>query len=242
MNKPLLHHHDGHRERMRERLKNDIGHTLADHELVEMLLYYVYPRCDTNEKAHIILEHFGGRIDAMVESDEQALIAAGLTPTGAAFFQLVREILRKYNLNRTDADFTFDNYDKLFRYSEDIISDPNREEFYVICFDSKGKRLCDVAAPVGVMKNVGVSMRKIVDIAVKNNAYAIVLVHNHPNGMSSASMEDIGVTKFIANILAPFNITVADHIIVSNGKAMSMRLKGDFDVKTDEDGKTPAYK
>ena len=52
--------HDGHRERMRERFEQFGGNGFTDHELLEMLLYYAYPRRDTNEKAHEILNEFGG--------------------------------------------------------------------------------------------------------------------------------------------------------------------------------------
>ncbi len=43
--------HDGHRERMRQRFIDYGGQNLNSHELIEMLLYYAYPRIDTNEKS-----------------------------------------------------------------------------------------------------------------------------------------------------------------------------------------------
>ncbi len=235
MNNKLPHHHSGHRERMREKLRKNFTHALTDHELLEMVLYYVYPRCDTNEKAHILLENFGGKLHNVLEADEQALIKAGLTPTGASFFKLIRELFRAYNINKINTDFTFDDYASLFNYSKGLISEPDKEEFYVICFDSKSRRICDVPAPYGLIKNVNISMRSIMDIAVKNNAYAVVLVHNHPNGISTPSFEDVKATRFIEDVLRPVNISVADHIIVANGQATSMRLLGSFEVKLEEE-------
>ena len=235
MNNKLPHSHGGHRARMRAKLANNIGHTLTEHELLEMLLYYLYPRCDTNEKAHRLLDSFGGKLCNVIDADSKQLINAVLTETSASFFQLFREVFRVYSMSKIEKDFTFENRDTLHRYSAALITNPNEEEFYVICFDSRGRRICDVPAAAGAMRNVQISMRKMMDIAVKNNAYSVVLVHNHPNGMTTASMEDIKATQYIEEVFRHVNISVADHIIVTNGGTTSMRESGSFEVKLQED-------
>ena len=51
--------HVGHRDRMRERFLLAGPDGFADHELLEMLLYGVIPRGNTNEIAHRLLDEFG---------------------------------------------------------------------------------------------------------------------------------------------------------------------------------------
>ena len=51
--------HQGHRARQRKKLLENGPRAFADHELLEMLLYYAIPRRDTNELAHRLLERFG---------------------------------------------------------------------------------------------------------------------------------------------------------------------------------------
>ena len=51
--------HDGHRDRMRDKLIKNGEEVLHDHEILEMLLYHSVPRKDTNELAHRLIEHFG---------------------------------------------------------------------------------------------------------------------------------------------------------------------------------------
>lgn len=51
--------HDGHRQRKRERFLKQGADGLADHEVLELLLYYAIPRRDTNELAHRLIQHFG---------------------------------------------------------------------------------------------------------------------------------------------------------------------------------------
>lgn len=51
--------HEGHRARMKKKLLENGERSLADHELLEVLLYYAIPRRDTNELAHRLLKQFG---------------------------------------------------------------------------------------------------------------------------------------------------------------------------------------
>ena len=50
--------HEGHRARMKKKLLENGERSLADHELLEVLLYYAIPRRDTNELAHRLLKQF----------------------------------------------------------------------------------------------------------------------------------------------------------------------------------------
>ena len=51
--------HDGHREKMRSRFLNAGLDAFADHEVLELLLYYAIPRRDTNPIAHALMERYG---------------------------------------------------------------------------------------------------------------------------------------------------------------------------------------
>ena len=51
--------HDGHRARKKEQLRQHGLDSFADHEVLELALYYAIPRRDTNEIAHRLLQKFG---------------------------------------------------------------------------------------------------------------------------------------------------------------------------------------
>ena len=51
--------HDGHRARKKEQFRQHGLDGFADHEVLELLLYYAIPRRDTNETAHRLLQKFG---------------------------------------------------------------------------------------------------------------------------------------------------------------------------------------
>ena len=51
--------HDGHREKMRQRFLKGGLENFADHEALELLLYYAIPRRDTNPIAHVLMDRYG---------------------------------------------------------------------------------------------------------------------------------------------------------------------------------------
>ncbi|MDD4689294.1 MAG: JAB domain-containing protein [Eubacteriales bacterium] len=227
----VSHHHEGHRSRMRNKLAKNIEHTLEDHELIEMLLYYIYPRCDTNEKAHRIFSYFGGKLNNLLDADRQQLLDAGLTDVGASFFELFRELVRSYKLNNINDRFSFTDTQSLMDYCISLVDSNQNEQFYIICFDAKNRRINDIYVAKGSAGNVGLSMRAVVDASVKNRASSVVMMHNHPNGILTASAEDIATTHKIDRALRMLGISLADHIIVAGGKAVSMRESGCFDIR-----------
>ena len=78
----------------------------------------------------------------------------------------------------------------------------------------------------GDLDRVGISPRKIVERALAAKAAAIILVHNHPSGDPTPSMEDIVMTKEVMRAAAVLGIAVHDHIIVGRGKHYSLKAHG----------------
>lgn len=64
--------HDGHRQRKRQQFLSHGPQSMADHELLELALFYAIPRRDTNETAHRLLEQFGS-LDRVLTAPEQEL-------------------------------------------------------------------------------------------------------------------------------------------------------------------------
>ena len=90
----LLGIHDGHREKMRQRFLRTGLDGFADHEVLELLLYYAIPRRDTNPIAHALMERYGslaGVFSAPVEDlqkvkgiGEQAAVLLTMAQIGRA--------------------------------------------------------------------------------------------------------------------------------------------------------------
>ncbi|MBL4952095.1 DNA repair protein RadC [Neobacillus sp. YIM B02564] len=70
--------------------------------------------------------------------------------------------------------------------------------------------------------------REVFQAALLNNAASIICFHNHPSGNPEPSKEDIDVTKRLAEAGQILGIQVLDHIIIGDGKFVSLKQKGYF--------------
>jgi len=102
----------------------------------------------------------------------------------------------------------------------------DHEEVKLLSLDSQNRLLaCETISDGGV----GIALlrpRQVFTSALKNSATFIVLVHNHPSGNPEPSHEDIVVTRRIARIGKLLNVFLLDHIIIGDGKFVSMRARG----------------
>ncbi|CAG0905635.1 unnamed protein product [Cyprideis torosa] len=68
--------------------------------------------------------------------------------------------------------------------------------------------------------------REIVTLALRANAAAVILGHNHPSGDPEPSNADVQITKDIATALKTVNVRLIDHVVVAGEKWVSLALRG----------------
>ena len=71
-----------------------------------------------------------------------------------------------------------------------------------------------------------VSVRQVVDLALRSGASAVILAHNHPSGVALPSRADQTMTRQVADALRPLGIRLLDHIVVADGDYVSMADSG----------------
>lgn len=80
--------------------------------------------------------------------------------------------------------------------------------------------------PWGGCRSLHFPIRTIVSEALAQNCSGLVLAHNHPSGDAHPSRADIDVTRTLARALAPLEIVITDHVIVSRNGMFSFRASG----------------
>ena len=78
----------------------------------------------------------------------------------------------------------------------------------------------------GSVNSAGISIRKIVELALGVNATTVVLAHNHPSGIAVPSAEDVKTTQRVAAALNAVDICLVDHIVVADDDYVSMVHSG----------------
>jgi len=214
--------HTGHRNRMKERFLHTHFDGFEEHQILEMVLFYVYPRTDTNPLAHRLLNKFGS-ISSVFDAPVDTLVDAGLTQNAAIFISMLPDISRVYLNDRNNNKSKIIDFDRLGDYFVSKFIGRDEEAMILLLADAKGKEIYSGVISKGSFHASEAPIRKIVDLAMRYNAATAVISHNHPSGVALPSKSDIKSTSAIAQALNLIGVLLVDHIIVSDSDYVSLR-------------------
>lgn len=217
---------EGHRARMRARLVSAGPDALADHEMLEMVLFLALPRRDTKPIARALLGRFGSFAGAVAAPVNDLRGIEGLGEAGMAALKLVQgAALRLVRAEVMDRP-VLNNWDRLLAYLNAVLSRERIEQFRVLFLDARNQLLADEAQGRGTVNHTPVYPREVVKRALELNATALIVVHNHPSGDPTPSRGDVAMTAEIKSAASALSVTLHDHIIVGNGRSLSFRQQG----------------
>ena len=154
--------HDGHRQRKKQRFLQHGLDSFADHEVLELLLFYAIPRRDTNETAHRLLEHFGTLKGVLMASVEELQKVEGVGENAAILLHLLQAV--SYRTLRAAGDDTILNsVDSAGAYFQKLLHGERREVLYQVCLDAKGKVLSHKRLSSGTVSMAPVNVREVVE-------------------------------------------------------------------------------
>jgi DNA repair protein RadC len=216
----------GHRERLRARLLAAGGDAIADHELIEMVLFLALPRRDTKPIARALIVRFGSFAGAISATVPELLGTDGLGEAGVAALKIVQTAAQR--LARAEVLYrpVLSNWDRLMEYLTAVLSREKIEQFRVLFLDNRNRLLADEPQARGTVNHTPVYPREVVKRALELHATAMILVHNHPSGDPSPSRDDIEMTQEIKRAATTLAIVLHDHIVVGNGQWLSFRRAG----------------
>lgn len=217
--------HDGHRQRLIQRFLEEDLDSFEPHNVLELLLFYAIPRKDTNELAHVLMDTFGGLKGVLDAPYEELLRVSGIGPNAAALLKLVPSLSRIY-YSSDERSVMLDTSEKSGEYFLPYFIGQTEEVVRLACLDAGGKVISNQILHRGSVNAAEVNIRKIVNIALRNNAMGVILAHNHPGGLPLPSEEDVATTKSIREALIPMGVLLMDHIIVAGQDYVSMARSG----------------
>jgi DNA repair protein RadC len=217
---------DGHRARMRQRLLKAGPDALADHEMLEMILFIALPRRDTKPIARELLTRFrsfGGVVGA---PEIELRGVEGVGEAGAAAIKLVQAAALRMMRRDLEVRPVLATWDRLTDYLMAVMGEERTEQFRVLFLDGRNKLLADEIQGVGTINHAPVYPREVVRRCLELHATAVVLAHNHPSGEPAPSRDDVAMTAQIVKATATMGISVHDHIVIGRGKLVSFRAEG----------------
>lgn len=112
------------------------------------------------------------------------------------------------------------------RFFQDKLAGLEREVFAAAFLDTRHRLIEYVELFQGTIDGAEVHPREVVRAALRLNAAAVLVAHNHPSGEVEPSAADRVVTLRLKQALALVDVRLLDHVIVAGRQSMSMVAKG----------------
>ncbi|ACS78713.1 RadC family protein [Maridesulfovibrio salexigens] len=218
-------HYYGHRQRLKEKLGKD-STSLADYEILELLLGQVLPRRDTKPLAKELLAEFGGLSGVFRAPEEQLKKFKGIGPGVLIFFTLMREFWTRIAEEPMNGKEAISSPDVVYKAAMARIGNLSKEEFWIALVNNRNKVICWERLSEGTVDKTAVYPREVVALALRHNASGVILTHNHPGGDPSPSPEDTERTMEIAALCQDMEIRLLDHVIVTADRFHSFKEAG----------------
>ena len=205
--------HKNHRKRLKARYERDGFDSFEEHNILELLLFYSIPRADTNPTAHNLISRFGSLYNVLSAPKEELVRTDGVGPASAELLHAVFDSVRSANVRKL-CERTVDTYDRLQRLASEWMAGRETGTSAVILLDS-ALRVQDIvplsSRHVITPPSYG---ETILELARKQNAASVVLMHNHPDEKLHPSAADRCLTAEIYRFLKEHDIRLSEHLIV----------------------------
>jgi len=115
---------------------------------------------------------------------------------------------------------------EVFSHLQALLADYEHEVFALLMLDSRHRVLAFHEVFRGTLDGASVYPREVVKIALKHNAAAMILVHNHPSGDPEPSQADRTLTCKLKEALDLVSVRTLDHIVVGHEGCVSLAALG----------------
>lgn len=219
-------HYLGHRARLRERFLETGGEFLPDYELLELILFSSRPRGDVKPLAKRLLKEFGS-FAKVIHADESALRALDeVGDATIAALKTIRVAAQRLLKSEIGDQPVIQSWSALMDYCKLVMGQNKIEEFRVLFLNHRHALIADEVMQRGTINHTPVYPREIVKRALEHSAAAVILLHNHPSGECTPSKADIDITQKIVEAARTVNVTVHDHVIITESGHYSFKSFG----------------
>lgn len=222
-NNILKSHYLEHRIRLRERFLKQGINGLQSYEIIELFLTFVIPHKDVKPAAKQAIEKFGSIKDIFDAEEKELSEIPYFKDKALTLRQFIKEIALLYQKQLAEKTPVSVSKTELIEYCKCKLGFKKNEEMWVISLNGNNAIIREDQISKGLSDKAPVYPKQVIEIAMKNGASSILLLHNHTNGNSQPSEQDITITKAIDIPARVLNISIYDHIIVAADQYFSFK-------------------
>lgn len=213
-------------ERPREKMLLRGAEALSDAELLAIFLRTGTKGKTAVDLARELLIQFGS-LRALLEADcQQFCRSPGLGEAKYTQLQATLEMSRRYLAEKMARGDALNNPADTHRFLMARMRDYRQEVFACLYLDNRHRVISFDEMFYGTINMASVHPREIVQRALKHNASAVILAHNHPSGIAEPSQADRDLTNQLQKALALVEVRVLDHVVVGDGTTVSFAERG----------------
>lgn len=212
--------------RPREKLIERGAASLADAELLALLLRTGTPQRDVLALSQHLLDGFGGLSGLLALPVEALAKVKGLGQAKRAVLAAVLELARRAIAAQLQSRPVFDAPEAVRDFLRLQLAALEHEAFAALFLDSQHRLLAFETLFRGTLSQASVHPREVVKRALALNAGAVILAHNHPSGVAEPSKADEALTRVLRDALALVDVRVLDHLVVARGGSVSFAERG----------------
>ncbi len=213
-------------ERPRERLEQHGPGALSIAELLAILLQTGIPGENAVEMGTRLLKTYEGLTGLHRATFEQLLQERGLGPAKASQLKAALELgyrLQSENPEERPAIHSPDDAAGLVQYQMSALE---QEELRVILLNTRNQVIKIETIYRGSLNSSQVRIGELFKTAIRNNAAATIVAHNHPSGDPTPSPDDVAITRAIVQAGKLLDIEVLDHLVIGGNKYVSLKNRG----------------
>lgn len=173
-----------------------------------------------------LLTRFGGLRKTLNATPEELIAVRGIGEIRLATLLAVRELARRYFEETLPAGEAIRSPADTETFLLARLRDRPHEVFCCLYLDNRHRVLCFDELFRGTIDGTSVYPREVVKQALKANAAAVILAHNHPSGVAEPSAADERITRRVRAALELVDIRLLDHLIIGDGISTSLASRG----------------
>lgn len=205
----------------REKLLTLGAENLSDAELLAIFLRTGTKGTPVLTLSENVLQEFGSLRELLTASLSDFCRIKGLGQAQYVQLQATKEMVKRYLSQQMKKNDAITDPHTAIMYFQAELEHQEREVFMVLFMDNQYRLITTEKLFFGTINQAEVHPREIMKSALKHNAAAIIIAHNHPSGDCKPSEADRALTKKIGRACDLLHIRFLDHIIVGKGDYFS---------------------
>jgi DNA repair protein RadC len=213
-------------DRPRERLQKLGPQALSNAELLAILLRVGVPGENAVQVGQRLLKKFGGIAGIHRAPFSELLKEHGVAEAKAAQIKAAIELGRRLTLESPDERAAINSPADAAGLLLYEMSALEQEHLRVILLDRRNRVLETVEVYRGSVNSSQVRVGEVFKEAIRKNASALIVAHNHPSGDPTPSPDDVAVTRAIVQAGKLLDVDVLDHLVIGQGRWVSLKERG----------------